>query len=103
MWFLEVQTLSYRIRTALCFVLLTTVAECVCVCVCVDALMGFRPGQRVLMGLILGKRKRRRVAVCSTIRKTERDVSTASCFSQHFEHARTHTVTARRGVPPSYI
>lgn len=59
------------------------------VCVCTDTLMRFGPGHRVLMGLMLGERERERAAVCSTIRKTETDVSKDSCFSQHFEH--THT------------
>lgn len=63
------------------------------VCVCVDALMGFWPEQRVLMELMLGERKKEWEGVCSTVRKTETDVSTTSCFSQHFQHTYTHTHT----------
>lgn len=45
------------------------------------------------------ERQRERVALCSTIRKTETDVSTHSCLSQHFEHAHTHS-DSDEGLPP---
>lgn len=57
-------------------------------------------------------KEREGVAVCSTIRKTETDVSTTGCFSQHFEHtcSLSPTVTekgegglGRGGLTCSYI
>lgn len=59
-------------------------------CVC---MMGFGPGQRLLMRLMLEReRQREREMHCSTIGKTELDVSTTSCFSQHLNiHVHTHT------------
>lgn len=50
---------DFSSRISVCVsVLLTSVAGSLCVCECVDMLMGFGPGQRVLMELMQWKRER---------------------------------------------
>ena len=69
---------------------------------CVDALMGFGPGQRVLMGLMLGERELQFVPPSERQRQMSAGpaarVSTLNIHTHTDMHTHTHSLTAERCV-----